>query len=207
MQALTPLQTLDGKILSTSRQVTVHVTKKSREDPCYDPGQDLSPPKATERPCGETKCGRFVVADPLPTSFVVKESPLDGLGVFSRERVSVRKGQVIIGSFGGIVECGTCIHKFKSNSNDFDFRVIQCGIEHKENNGDTFWHLRRSGNADVDGPMWYLNEARATNPEGMRSFHARMENLGIDQDGFPLVQVKLVNALQGMEEVLIKYDR
>ena len=185
----------------TYRQQLALTVEETKSDPNWDPTA-RTPQRGMmfaqtlfSRTCQEEMCGVIIPVDHDYTLFTVGDSKLHGKGLFSSPSL-VGKKRGKLGRFGGIMECGECVRKFKEANNDsYDFMVLVAFHEEKESNdlsGDNvFWHIRRTGNEVIDGPLWYINSVRTTNPASHMTQHVQFAVGDLDEDGYVILEVYL----------------
>ena len=158
--------------------------------------------------CGERMCGTKSSYDHDSSNFEVQDSKLHGKGLFTKFALtpSPRKPKMVLGRFGGVMECGECVRNFKKENGGYDYKVIFCDMEEKDGSGDVAWHLRRTGDESIDGPMWWLNEARDSNDPAYRTSHVEFISSGLASGGFPKIECVLTTTLPSVNtDILTKY--
>jgi hypothetical protein len=158
---------------------------------------------SAEQRCGEGRCLNEEVTAVDAVSMVVKESDIDGKGVFAVYEIQPR---TVIGYFGGVMICAMCVKDFKLNLKNA-FLVIECDVDYTDGD-DVFWYLKRSGDSTIDGSIWFTNSSNANS----RVAWQREPNVVFQSDGFdeqrrPVICAVSLRRIAAGEELLADYFR
>ena len=204
------------KQLSARQQLNLAL-EKTKIDPAWEPTLSdqrpgtLFPQTLFTRTCGEKRCGLVVPVEHDYSLFTIRNSVLHGKGLFSGRCIVGQKRGMLVGRFGGIMECGACVRKFKAKNNgSYDFMVLVAFHEEMESNDvvsdNVFWHIRRTGVEAIDGPLWYINSVRDVNPSSHMTQHVEFAVGDLDEDGYVVLEVYLQNCVDTIGiELLSRY--
>ena len=164
-----------------------------------DVGMDVSE-------CHEEGCGQiFVGTDVEEADCLIRESDIEGAGLGLHARSPIAPN-IKIGYFGGERICVECVRKRKLTLLKENHCVILCGKTYNNKCEEVLWYLHRTGNAEIDGCMWYINSETTRSIRRGYKVNCRVEGQGFGVDCEPIVCVYAANTVVlGSNEYLLDY--
>ena len=104
-----------------------------------------------------------------------------GNGLFIKKKCPSKSE---IGSFGGVLLCGDCIRKRNCKWVTKRYNSFLLGQSYMltENDNGVFWHVVRTYDRTVDGPMWFINSSKHDAAKGYKFPNVTFESGILLQD-------------------------
>jgi hypothetical protein len=154
--------------------------------------------------CDEELCGTRHVAPLADVPVKVKKSGIKrqhaGNGLFIQQECAPKTR---IGSFGGELQCGDCVRK---RTKQFTYFALGTSYIQTQNPNGISWHFVRTGDQDIDGPMWFINSSRLSGARGYKYPNVFFETQVLLPNGVPDLEVYSGNSsIPAHSELLAQY--